>query len=76
MWVEYAYRKQHPVLHYLPTKLAKWIGENLKEELGFLDREGPNKCSVSVLNDILRRHVVRDRNGCALHTFEWESELC
>jgi hypothetical protein len=76
VWLEYAYRKLHPMLQYLPTKLAEWIGENMQEELGFSDREDPRKWSVSELNNILRRHVVSDRNGCALHTFgclEWES---
>ena len=87
VWLEDANHKHHPVarpvLQYLPTKLAEWIVENMQQELGFPDREDSNKWSVSELNDILRRHVVRDRNGCALHTFgpsfgciEWESELC
>ena len=31
---EYAYRKDHPVLQYLPTKLAQWIGENMQDDLG------------------------------------------
>ena len=26
VWLEYAYRKHHPILQYLPTKLAEWIG--------------------------------------------------
>ena len=67
------------MLQYLPAKLAEWIGENMQEELGFPDKEDSNKWSVSYLNDILHRHVVRDQNGCALHTFgciDWESELC
>ena len=67
------------MLQYLSSKLEEWIGKNMQEELGFPDKEDPNKWSVSEPNDILRRHVVRDRNGCALHTFgciEWESELC
>ena len=37
--IEYAYRKLqprklHPVLQFLPTKLAEWIGENMQDELG------------------------------------------
>ena len=62
--VECAYHKHHPVLQYLQTKLAEWIGENMQEDLGFHDREDPNKRIVSELNDILLRHVERDRNGC------------
>ncbi len=27
-----------PVLRWLPTKLAEWIGENLQEDLGFPDK--------------------------------------
>ena len=78
VWLEYAYRKHHPVLEYLPTKLAEWIGENMQDELGFPDKQDPDKWGVSELNNILQKHVVPDRNGCALHTFgclEWESEL-
>ena len=37
-WLEYVYRTAHPTLHWLPTKLAEWIGENLQEELGFPDK--------------------------------------
>ena len=79
MWLEYAYRKSHPVLQFLPTKLAEWIGENMQDELGFPDKRDPNKWSVSELNYILRNHVVRGRNSGSLRTFgcvEWESELC
>jgi hypothetical protein len=37
-WLEYTYRTAHPVLRWLLTKLAEWIGENLQEELGFPDK--------------------------------------
>ena len=83
-WVllENAYRKHHPVLKFLSTKLAEcqWIGEN--DELGFPDKQDPAKCSISELNDTLHKYVVSDRNGCSLHTcgifgcLEWESEWC
>ena len=42
VWLEYAFRKHHPVLQYLPTKLAEWIGENMQDELGFPDKKDPN----------------------------------
>jgi hypothetical protein len=29
--LEYIYKTSHPVLCWLPTKLAEWIGENLQE---------------------------------------------
>ena len=38
VWLEYVYRKHHPVLQYLPTKLAEWIGEKVQDDLG-LTRE-------------------------------------
>jgi hypothetical protein len=79
-WLEYVYRTAHPVLRWLPTRLAGWIGENLQDELGF-----PNKAdqravpgtgwTPAELNHILQAHVV---DG-ALTTFwcvDWESDLC
>ena len=66
------------MLQFLPTKLAEWIGENMQDELGFPDKRDPDKWRVSELNDILRNHLVRNRNGCSLRTFgcvEWESEM-
>ena len=48
----------------------------MEDELGFPDEQDPAKWSVSELNDILHKHVIPDRNGCAMHTFgclEWES---
>ena len=60
VWQEHACRKLHPVLQYLPAKLAECIGENMQDELGFPDTQDPAKWSVSELNDILRRHVVPD----------------
>jgi hypothetical protein len=54
----------HSVLRWLPTKLAKCIGDNLQDELRLHDKA-----------DQRAEHVV---DG-ALATFgcvEWESELC
>jgi hypothetical protein len=59
----------HLVLQFLPTKLAEWIGENMQDELGFPDKRDQSKWSVSELNNILRNHLVRDRNGCSLCKF-------
>ncbi len=28
-WLSYEYRAAHPVLHWLPMKMAEWIGANL-----------------------------------------------
>ena len=79
-WLEYVYRTAHPVLRWLPTKLAEWIGENLQDELGFPDKadqsaEPGSGWTPAELNHILHAHVV---DG-ALSTFgcmEWESDLC
>ncbi len=82
-WLEYVYRTAHPVLCWLPTKLAELIGENLQEELGFSDiadkadqrAEPGSGWTPAELNHILQSHVV---DG-ALTTFgcvEWESDLC
>ena len=65
----------------MPTKLAERTGENTRDELGFPDKKDPKKWrlwSVSEVNNILRTHVVCDKNGCLLQTsgcLEWESEL-
>ena len=32
-WLEYPYCKSHPILRWLPTKLAAWIGENFGQDL-------------------------------------------
>ena len=79
VWLQYAYRKHHPALQWLPTKLAEWIANNMQDELGFPDKADPRRgWTPAELNCILQNHVVRDQNGCALTTFgcvEWESKL-
>jgi hypothetical protein len=78
-WLEYIYRTAHPILCWLPTKLAEWIGENLQDVLGFPDKadqraEPGTGWTLAELNHILHEHVV---DG-ALTTFgcvEWESQL-
>ena len=72
------YHKHNHVLQYLPTKLAEWIGQNMQDKVGFDDEKDSNTWTVSKLNNILKAHVVCDRNSCSLRTFgclEWESEL-
>ena len=68
-----------PVLHWLPTKLAEWIGENMQDVLGFPEKADKRAqlgsgWTPAELNSILQNHVV---NG-ALTLFgcvEWESDL-
>ena len=76
--LEYVYRSSHPVLRWLPTKLAEWIGENLQEALGFPDkgdvRAGPGSgWTAAELNHILQAHVV-DGTLTTFGCVEWESE--
>ena len=78
-WLEYAYRTSHPVLRWLPTKLAEWIGENLQEALGFPDkadgRASPGTgWTPDELNHILQEHVV-DGTLTTFGCVEWESEM-
>ncbi len=52
----------HPVLRWLPTKLAEWIGGNLQDELGFPDkadeRTRPGSgWTPAELNRILQDHL-------------------
>jgi hypothetical protein len=78
--LEYIYRTAHPVLRWLPTKLAEWIGENLQDELGFPDKadqraEPGSGWTPAELNHILQSHVV-DGTLTTFGCVEWESELC
>ena len=52
-WLEYIYRTAHPVLRWLPTKLAEWIGENLQDVLGFLTKQirGQNLALAGLLQN-------------------------
>ncbi len=79
-WLEYIYRTAHPVLHWLPTKLEEWIGENLQDELGFSNKadqmaEPGSGWTPAELNHILQSHVV-DGTLTSFGCVEWESVLC
>jgi hypothetical protein len=72
-YLPYAYRTSHPVLRWLPTKLAEWIGANLCEELNILDRQAP-LWTAAELNTIITGNLV----GGHFRTFgciQWENEL-
>jgi hypothetical protein len=80
-WLEYSYRKAHPALRWLPTKLAEWIGENLQDQLGFQvpdkadQRAAPGSgWTPAELNHILNAYVV-DRTLTTFGCVEWESQL-
>ncbi len=77
-WLSYEYRTAHPVLCWLPMKLAEWIGANpsLSAELLIQDKLG-DKWTAAELNSILINNVVRGPHG-HLRTFggiKWECDL-
>ena len=70
--VDSLYRNAHPILRWLPSKLAEWLAENLAEELAIPAKLG-DKWTVEELNTVLERNLVSD-----LRTFgaiQWECEL-
>jgi hypothetical protein len=73
---QYAYRHNHPLLQFLPLKLAEWIAKNFSLELDLPPSSDP--CSSEILNRILTRCLISDRRGNNLRTFhcvEFESDL-
>jgi len=73
---QYAYRQHHPLLQYLPQKLAEWLAKNMSEELNLPDPG--DEWSSEALNNILIHCLVSNRRGDNLHTFqcvEFESDL-
>jgi hypothetical protein len=62
---QYAFRRSHPLLQFLPQKLSEWIAKNLADELALPPNTGPgNNWSSADLNHIL----VADKKGNNLHT--------
>ena len=75
--LQYAYRRNHALLQFLPFKLAEWIAKNLADELRMMPDFGED-WSSDQLNRILTGCLVSDRQGNNLHTFhtvEFESDL-
>ena len=75
-YITYAYRTAHPVLRWLPTKLAEWIGSNLGDELGIPQKQG-SLWTASELNAIITGNLIGGDHG-HLQTFgciQWECEL-
>ena len=77
--VTYVYRTCHPMLQFLPQKLAEWIANNYAEELNVPLRPDPKQhWSTATLNIILQTCIVSDRKGNNIHTFqtvEFKSDL-
>ena len=79
-WLEYIYRRAHPVLCWLPTKLAEWIGENMQEELGLPDKADKRAqlgtgWTPAKLNSILHDHVLVGGELTTFGSVEWESQM-
>jgi hypothetical protein len=77
--VTYVYRTSHPMLQFLPQKLAEWIANNYAEELNVRLRPDPTQpWSTATLNRILQTCLFSDRKGNNIHTFqtvEFKSDL-
>uniref|UniRef100_A0A7S0MA28 Uncharacterized protein n=1 Tax=Cryptomonas curvata TaxID=233186 RepID=A0A7S0MA28_9CRYP len=74
---QYAYRRNHALLQFLPIKLAEWITKNLADDLRMRPDSG-EVWSSAQLNRILTGCLVSDRRGNNLHSFhtvEFESDL-
>ena len=75
-YVTYPYSIAHPVLRWLPTKLAEWIGSNFGEELKIPEKQG-DLWTAAELNSIITGNLVGGPRG-HLHTFgciQWECEV-
>jgi hypothetical protein len=78
LWLEYPYRKFHPIIRWLPSKLAAWIGENYGQELQIPPKRDV-EWTAGELNAILENNLVPSHGGKGqLRTFgciQWECEL-
>jgi hypothetical protein len=58
-WISYQYRTAHPILRWLPTKLAEWIGDIYGPKLGIAQKkmqtDGPLVNSILFLRTTLSR---------------------
>ena len=69
-WVTYKYRTvtYHSILRWLPSKLAEWIGDNMRAELQ-IPAMTQAKWTVGELNQILANNLVPNCNGGHLRKF-------
>ncbi len=73
---QYDYHQHHPLLQFLPLKLAEWLAKNMSDELNMPD--SGEEWSSAALNNILIHCLVSNRRGNNLHTIqcvEFESDL-
>jgi hypothetical protein len=75
-WLEYPFRKSHPIIRWLPSKLATGIGENLGQELQ-IPPKWDVEWTAGELNSILESNLVPSQGGKGqLRIFgciQWES---
>jgi hypothetical protein len=79
-WISYQYRTVHPILCWLPTKLAEWISDNHWDVLGIPARrnaDGWQHWQVGELNVILENNVVPGTAGHLriFSSIQWECEV-
>jgi hypothetical protein len=60
--LQYPYCRNHPLLQFLPLKLAEWIANNLADELR-MRPASVDGWSSAQLNHILTSCLVSDRRG-------------
>ena len=77
-WLEYPFRKSHPIIRWLPSKLAAWISESYGQELQ-ISAKRDMEWMAGELNAILENNLVPSQGGKGqLRTFgciQWECEL-
>jgi len=62
LWLEYPFRNYHPIIRWLPTKLAAWIGENFGQELQIPPKRDV-EWTAGELNTILENNLVPSHGG-------------
>jgi len=71
--VTYPYRIAHPLLRFLPMKLAQYIGDNFRKRLGIPRKQDKTRWSTEELNSILMHNLASDMMktfGC----IQWEND--
>ena len=58
-YVTYPYRIAHPILRYLPMKLAQYLGDNFRKELHIPKKKDKVQWSTGELNDILLHNLLQ-----------------
>ena len=61
-WLEYPFRKSHPILRWLPSKLAAWFSNNHGQELG-ISPKGGLEWTAGELDAILENNLVLSQGG-------------